>query len=108
MPTFTVTDETFRSEVLESELPVLVDFWAQWCGPCHLIAPVLEELSEDYADRMRFAKLDTMANPDVPMAYGVLSLPTLNVYRGGELVRSIIGARPKRALIDEIDAALQG
>jgi thioredoxin 1 len=106
MPTVAVTDDTFKSEVLESDVPVLVDFWATWCGPCRMVAPILEELSDEYSDTIKIAKLDTDANQETTMAYGITSIPTLNVYRGGELVKSIIGARPKRAIQEEIDALL--
>ncbi len=106
MATFAVTDETFGHEVIESPTPVLVDFWAQNCGPCHMVAPVLEELSEEYEGRVRIAKLDTAANPKLTAAYAVMSIPTLNIYVGGELVKSIKGARPKRTLVKELDAVL--
>ena len=106
MATVAVTDDTFKDEVLGSEIPVLVDFWATWCGPCRMVAPILEELSEEYAGKIKIAKLDTDANQATTMAYGVVSIPTLNVYAGGELVKSIIGARPKRAIQEEIDAVL--
>jgi thioredoxin 1 len=106
MPTIAVTDDTFKTEVLESEVPVLVDFWATWCGPCRMVAPILEELSEEYEGKVKIVKLDTDANQATTMAYGITSIPTLNVYSGGEVVKSIIGARPKRALAEEIDGVL--
>jgi thioredoxin 1 len=106
MATVAVTDETFKSEVLESDVPVLVDFWATWCGPCRMVAPILEELSEEYAGKVKIVKLDTDANQATTMAYGITSIPTLNVYSGGEIVKSIIGARPKRALTEEIEQVL--
>ena len=106
MSTVEVTDATFTSVVLESELPVLVDFWAPWCAPCRAVAPVLEELSETYAGRVRVAKLNTDDNPEVTAAYGIISIPTINIYRGGELVRQLVGARPKPTLVTELDAIL--
>lgn len=104
--TVAVTDDTFKTEVLEAEGTVLVDFWATWCGPCRMVAPILEEISEEYADRLKVTKLDTDANPATTMAYGVVSIPTLNVYQNGELVKSIVGARPKKALLAEIEPLL--
>ena len=99
-----MTDATFKAEVLGSELPVLVDFWAEWCPPCHRLAPVLDELSEEYAGRARIVKLDSDENPETTREYGVMSMPTLIVFRGGEVVSQVIGAHPKaklRALIDD-------
>jgi len=99
-----VTDATFKAEVLASELPVLVDFWAEWCAPCHRLAPVLDELSEEYAGRARIVKLDSDENPETTREYGVMSMPTLIVFRGGQVVSQVIGAHPKaklRALIDD-------
>ncbi|MEL7977935.1 thioredoxin [Isoptericola sp. F-RaC21] len=106
MATVAVTDDTFKAEVLESDVPVLVDFWATWCGPCRMVAPILEELSDEYEGKIKIVKLDTDANQATTMAYGITSIPTLNVFSGGELVKSVIGARPKRALQEEIDAVL--
>jgi thioredoxin 1 len=107
LSTVAVTDETFQSKVLDSELPVLVDFWAEWCGPCLQVAPILEELSETYAGRIVIAKLNSDENPRVSAAYGITSIPTMNIYRGGELVKQVVGARPKPTLVAEIESILE-
>ena len=101
-----VTDATFAAEVLASEPPVFVDFWAEWCPPCHRLAPVLEELAAEYAGRARVVKVDADANPETIRAYGIHSMPTLSVFRGGTLVSQVIGAQPKPRLRAQLDAAL--
>lgn len=101
-----VTDDSFDREVLGSDLPVLVDFWAEWCPPCHRIAPVLDELAAEYAGRSRIVKIDADHNPAVVRRYGVMSMPTLCMFRGGELVSQVVGARPKAMLRSQIDGAL--
>ncbi|ADH70243.1 MULTISPECIES: thioredoxin [Nocardiopsis] len=97
-----VTDATFKEEVLSSDKPVLVDFWADWCGPCKQMAPVLDKLADEYGDKIEVVKLNTDQNPETPRSYNVLSLPTMNLYKDGEVVKQIIGAKPKRVLEKEL------
>jgi thioredoxin 1 len=106
--TASVTDATFADEVLASELPVLVDFWAEWCGPCHRIAPVLEELATEYEGRVRIVKLDADHNPNTVRTYSILSLPTLTIFRNGEVASQIVGAQPKSRLRAQLDEVLVG
>ena len=93
-----VTDDTFAQEVLSSDKPVLVDFWAEWCGPCRQIAPSLEAIAAEHAEEITIVKLNIDENPVTAAKYGVMSIPTLNVYKGGEVVKTIVGAKPKAAL----------
>jgi thioredoxin 1 len=101
MATIKVTDASFAADVLQSDKPVIVDFWADWCGPCRMIAPVLEEISSTHADKVTVAKLDIDANPETAQAYQILSIPTMLVFQGGRPVKQIVGAKPKAALIAE-------
>ena len=100
--TTTVTDASFASDVLQSDKTVLVDFWAEWCGPCRMVAPVLEEIASENSDKLVVAKLNVDENPQTAANYGVVSIPTLNVYKGGEVVKQIVGAKPKQALLKDL------
>ncbi|RNM12446.1 thioredoxin [Nocardioides pocheonensis] len=101
-----ITDDQFETEVLASDLPVLVEFWAPWCGPCHQVAPVVEQLAEERAGRLRVVKINQDENPLVSARYRVLGLPTLLVFDRGEPVAQITGARPKSAIARELDKVL--
>ncbi len=102
-----VTDATFAEVVLESDKPVLVDFWAEWCGPCHMIAPVLREIAEERADELTIVKLNYDENPLTGQRFGVMGLPTMLLFKDGQPVRSFVGARPKMRLNAELDDALR-
>jgi thioredoxin 1 len=99
-----VTDETFLADVLQSEKTVLVDFWAEWCGPCRQVSPILEEIANEHADKLEIVKLNVDENPRTAADYGITSIPTMNVYAGGEVVKSIVGAKPKAMLLRDLDA----
>ncbi len=101
-----VNDKNFASEVLQSDLPVLVDFWATWCGPCKSIGPVVEELSSEYAGRVKVTKLNVDENPATPGQYGVRGIPTLILFKGGKVLEQIVGAVPKTRLTAMIEKAL--
>ncbi|MEI7656180.1 MAG: thioredoxin [Actinomycetes bacterium] len=97
-----VTDDTFTAEVLQAPLPTLVDYWAEWCGPCRMIAPALEEISNEMAGKVKIVKLNVDENPSIAANYGVSSIPTMNVFQGGEVVKQIIGAKPKAKLLEDL------
>jgi thioredoxin 1 len=97
-----VTDSTFESEVLKSSRPVLVDYWAEWCGPCRMVAPVLEEIASEHGSKIDIVKLNVDENPEVVRTYGILNIPTLTVFRDGQVAKEIVGARPKAALLREL------
>ena len=101
-----VTDANFETEVLKSELPVLVDFWAPWCGPCRMVAPIVEELADEYNGKVKFVKLNTDDNIQTASNYGIRSIPTLLVFQGGKLVEQVIGFRPKSELKRSLDKVL--
>jgi len=105
MATINVTDASFEEVVLKSDKPVVVDFWAQWCGPCKMIGPVLEEISNE-RDDIIIVKMDIDENPEVPTSFGVRSIPTMLVFKGGEAVATTMGAKPKAQLTSWIDSAL--
>ena len=99
-----VTDATFTADVLQHDKPILVDFWAEWCGPCRQVSPILEEIAGEHADKITIVKLNVDENPATAAEYGVVSIPTLNVYQGGQVVKTIVGAKPKALLLKDLEA----
>ena len=101
-----ISDDTFQSEVIESDVPVLVDFWADWCGPCKMVAPVVKDLAGEFDGRVKVAKMDVDTNPNTPTQYGVRSIPTLLIFKGGAPVDQVVGAVPKSVLKGRLEAAV--
>jgi thioredoxin 1 len=97
-----VTEATFDTEVLQSDKPVIVDYWAEWCGPCRMVAPVLEEIAREHAEKIAVVKLNIDENPQVAQRYQIMAIPTMNVFQNGEVVKQIVGAKPKAALLQEL------
>ncbi len=101
-----VTDASFKGEVLESDVPVLVDFWAPWCGPCRMVAPVVEEIAEQYQGKVKVVKLNTDENPQIASNYGIRSIPTLMIFKDGQRVDMVVGAVPKTTLANTLEKYL--
>lgn len=99
-----ITDQNFQQEVIQSNVPVLIDFWAVWCGPCRMVAPIVEEIANEYDGKIKVGKLDVDNNPQTAMNYGIRSIPTLLVFKDGKLVDQIVGAVPKRNIVQKLDA----
>ena len=98
-----ITDANFEEVVLNSKLPVLVDFWAEWCGPCRAVGPILDQIADEHGDKIKIVKLNTDEESAIAIKYGITSIPTLNVFVNGEVVKTIIGAKPKPALLKELE-----
>jgi thioredoxin 1 len=102
----TLTDGNFKAEVLDSEIPVLVDFWAPWCGPCRMVGPIVEELADEYQGKLKVGKINTDENPNTPGSYSIRGIPTIMIFKGGALVNQMVGAAPKAQMKSFIDGAI--
>ena len=102
----TITDDSFHAEVVESSLPVLVDFWAVWCGPCRMVAPIVDELAVEYEGRAKVGRVDVDSEQKIAADYGIRSIPTLLIFKNGELADQIVGAVPKKQLVEKLEAVL--
>jgi thioredoxin 1 len=103
---FEVTDESFDSEIINSDIPAMVDFWAEWCGPCKMVGPVVEELAGEYKGKIKIAKMDVDHNRQTPAKFGIRNIPTLILFKGGEVINTIIGAQSKSAIEEELNKLL--
>ena len=103
---FEVTDETFDKEIIESDIPAMVDFWAEWCGPCKMVSPVVEELAKDYKDKIKIASMDVDQNRQTPARFGIRNIPTLIFFKGGKVAQTIVGAQPKSSIDEELKKLL--
>ena len=101
-----VTDSTFDEEIMNADIPAMVDFWAEWCGPCKMVGPVVEELARDYKDKIKIASMDVDGNRETPARFGIRNIPTLILFKGGEVARTIVGAHPKSHIDEELKKLL--
>jgi thioredoxin 1 len=106
MTVHNTTDSSFENDVIKSDQPVLVDFWAEWCGPCKMVSPILEELAGEFGEKVKIVKVNIDANPETPTKYGVRGIPTLMMFKGGELVETKVGAMPKQAMSEWVSSVL--
>jgi thioredoxin 1 len=103
-----ITDGNFETEVIQSKMPVLIDFWAPWCGPCRMVSPIVEEIALDYEGKIKVGKINTDENQQVASRYGIMSIPTLMIFKDGEVKERIVGAQPKDAIVSKVDKVLAG